>query len=111
MTQFASIGNEAAAYALLDIAREFRARPIGHHSAALAHILSHLRAGPMQGKYCLICIRPHREWVIGRLSGVRGVAPLVEDNRVFASVEEAEWEIFRLRWNAAGLPTIDDNEL
>jgi len=100
-----------ADHGLLDLVREFRACPIGHHSPALARILSHLRAGPMQGKYCLICIRPHREWVIARLSGVRGTAPVVQDNRVFSSVEEAEWEVFKLRWNDAGFPPIDESAL
>jgi len=90
------------------IAQEFRATPIGHHSPALARVLSHLRAGPVAGKYCLICIRPHEEWVIARLSGQRGVPPSLQDNRVFNSIEAAEWEIFRLRWHDAGLPPIDD---
>jgi hypothetical protein len=100
-----------ADHALLDIVREFRACPIGHHSPALARILSHLRAGQIQGKYCLICIRPHREWVIGQFSGVRGVPPKVQDNRVFTSLEEAEWEVFKLRWHNAGLPPIDESAL
>ncbi len=86
------------------IAQEFRAAPIGSHSPALARVLSHLRAGPVAGKYCLICIRPHQEWGIARLSGKRGVPPSVQDNRVFHSIEAAEWEIFQLRWREAGLP-------
>jgi len=101
--------NNAATIALLDLAAEFAACPIGHHSAALARTLSHLRAGQMKGKYCLICIRPHQEWVIGRLSGIRGMPPVVQDNRVFTSLEEAEWEIFKLRWNEAGFPPIDES--
>ncbi|HLZ08698.1 MAG TPA: hypothetical protein VKT80_08935, partial [Chloroflexota bacterium] len=76
--------------------REFRARPIGHHSAELTAMLSILRAGSVEGKYCLICTRPREEWVIARLSGVHGVAPVVEDNRVFHSIEEAEWAVFKL---------------
>lgn len=97
--------------AWLDLVREFRACPIGHHSAELSRVLSHLRAGAMDGKYCIICIRPHANWVIGRLSGVRGEAPVVQDNRVFTSIEDAEWEIFKLRCRAAGLPPIDEAAL
>ncbi len=95
----------------LDLAREFRARPIGHHSAELTALLGILRSGGVKGKYCLISTRPHAEWVIARLSGVRGVAPVVEDNRVFHAIEEAEWEVFKLRWAEECGVTIDEDAL
>jgi hypothetical protein len=90
-------------------AREFRDNPIGHHSKALDGVLSVLRSGPVAGKFCLICVKPHCEWVIGRLSGICGVGPAVLDNRVFESIEAAEWEIFKLRWAAeCGRPLDED---
>jgi hypothetical protein len=93
----------------LEPVREFRARPIGHHSTELTSMLSILRAGDVRGKFCLICIRPHAEWAIGRMSGVRGVAPAIADNRVFRSIEEAEWAIFKLRWaEECGVPLDED---
>lgn len=95
----------------LDPVREFRANPIGHHSAELDAILSLLRGGDVAGKYCLICIKPHAEWVIARLSGQRGVAPRIEDNRVFQSIEDAEWAVFKLRWAAAFGVAIDEDAL
>ncbi len=95
----------------IDLVREFYARPIGHHSPALARLLSHLRAGAIEGKYCLICTEPHRSWVIGRLSAQRGVAPALDDNRIFPSIEEAEWAVFKLRCRDAGLPPIDESLL
>ncbi len=91
------------------IAREFRACPIGHHSAALASVLSKLRAGDVAGKYCLICVKPHAEWAIGVLSSQRGVPPRLADNRVFSSVEAAEWEIFKRRWAQAYGTALDDD--
>jgi hypothetical protein len=86
----------------LDLApvREFFAGPIGHHSAALEAILSILRAGPVEGKYCLITIEPHAAWVVARMSGVRGIPPVPEKDPVFHSIEDAERHIFRLRWEA-----------
>jgi hypothetical protein len=84
----------------LDPVREFWARPIGHHSAELEAVLSILRSGPVAGKYCLICLRPHAEWAIGRISGVRGIAPVRVDGPVFNSIEDAERYVFRLRWEA-----------
>ncbi len=95
----------------LELVREFRARPIGHHSAELTAMLALLRSGAVKGKYCLICTRPHEEWVIARMSGVRGMAPVVEDNRVFGSIEEAEWEVFKLRWAEEIGGPIDEDAL
>ena len=36
--------------------------------------------------------------MIGRLSGVRGEPPEIFEDRVFTSLDEVEWEVFRLRW-------------
>jgi hypothetical protein len=91
--------------------REFRARPIGHHSAELTALLGILRAGGVKGKYCLVCIRPHAKWMIARLSGRYGIAPTVEDNRVFHSIEEAEWEVFKLRWAQECGAALDEDAL
>jgi len=90
--------------------REFWARPIGHHSAELEAVLSILRAGPVAGKYCLIILEPHTTWTIGRISGVRGIAPAYGDAPVFHSIEVAERHIFRLRWQAATGSALHDEE-
>jgi len=84
----------------LDPVREFWVRPIGHHSAALEAVLNILRSGPVAGKYCLICLKPHAQWAIGRISGVRGVPPARIDGPVFTTIEDAERHVFRLRWEA-----------
>ena len=52
----------------------------------------------LKGRYCAIVREPFESWVIGRLSGVRGKAPEVFEDRVFTSLDEVEWEVFRLRW-------------
>ena len=88
--------------------REFFAKPIGHHSPELDAILDILRAGPVGGKFCLICTSPHSAWMIGRMSDVRGTPPVVEDNRVFLSIDDAERAIFRLRWQAETGQVLDD---
>jgi hypothetical protein len=81
--------------------REFWALPIGHHSAELEAVLSILRAGPVAGKYCLIILKPHAAWTIGRISGIRGIPPAYADAPVFHSIAAAERCVFRLRWEAA----------
>jgi hypothetical protein len=82
----------------LHLAREFRQQPVGRRSAGLEQVLNLLRSGPVKGKYCLVCIEPYRRWMLAQISGERGVPPLLHENRIFTSLEDAEWEIFKLRW-------------
>jgi len=56
----------------LPLAKEFRENPVGHHSANLQCILNLFRGEPLEGKYILVCTKPHEEWQLGILSGVRG---------------------------------------
>jgi hypothetical protein len=84
----------------LHLAREFRADPFGRHSPGLTHVLNVMRSDAMAGKYCLVCTRPHQEWRLAVLSAERGVAPAIAHNRVFHSLAEAEWAVFKLRWKA-----------
>ena len=82
-----------------DLVEEFRRQPIGHHSPALQQVLTLFRGGPTEGKYILYCTKPHEEWILGQLPGRRGVPVKLHHNRVFHSLEEAEWEVFKLRWH------------
>lgn len=77
---------------------EFRARPFGRHSPDLQRILNAMRGGPLAGKYVLVCTRPFREWKLARHPGRPGLPIEVVDGPVFASREEAEWAVFKLRW-------------
>jgi len=97
--------------ASLDAARAFRDDPLGRHGPELARIVSLLRSGEVAGKYCLICVKPHAEWMIGRMSGQRGVPPAIDGNQVFTSLEAAEWAVFKLRWQAACGTAIDEEAL
>jgi len=95
----------------LDLVRAFRADPIGRHSPELRSLLSWLRSGAMMDKYCLLIVEPHRAWAIGRFSGVRGAPPTAADNRVFHTVEDAEWAVFKLRWADAGGCAFEEDAL
>jgi len=95
----------------LHLAAEFRERPIGDHSPELERLLSLFRSGPVRGKYCLVCVEPYRRWVLAQLSGERNVPPLLHHNRVFASLAEAEWEIFKLRWHEHTGVVLRDEDL
>ncbi len=81
-----------------DLVEEFLDRPFGHHSGELQRVLNVLRGGPVKDRYVLICTKPHREWVLGQLSGVRGEPVRVLADHVYSSAEDAERAVFKLRW-------------
>ena len=78
---------------------EFRANPIGHHSPDLQRLLNRMRGAPMADKYCLVTIKPNREWQLAKTAGLRG-KPLKMLDKRFTSMEDAEWYVFRARWKA-----------
>jgi hypothetical protein len=87
---------------------EFKKCPIGHHSPGLQRILNLFRGEAMADKYVLICTKPHKEWMLGQLTGVRGERIRMTNqvftsidrmtNQVFTSIDEAEWFVFKQRW-------------
>lgn len=77
---------------------EFLRKPIGHHSPALQRVLNVFRGEPTAGKYVLVCMQPHKEWVLGQLTGERGKPVKILKGQVFRSLEEAERAVFRRRW-------------
>jgi len=90
------------------LAEEFKARPIGHHSTELQRVMNVFRGQPMAGKYVLLCTKPHEEWVLAQLPDRRGQPLRIHHNRVFTSIDEAEWEVFRMRWEHFTGETLPD---
>jgi N,N-dimethylformamidase len=88
----------------LDLAREFKARPFGEHSPDLQYLLNLMRSREVEGRYVLVMTRPHAQWTLARLTeGNHG--PPVLSNTTFDDLATAEWEVFKLRWEAlAGRP-------
>jgi hypothetical protein len=83
---------------------EHRERPIGKHSDELERVLIYLRKHhfEMEGKYILVCTKPHEEWRIATLAGKPGVPPeLLPDS--FQDRYEAEHGLFIKRLADAGL--------
>ena len=77
---------------------EFREKPFGRHSPELLRILNAMRGSPLAGRYVLVCTRPFREWKLARHPGRPGAPIEIIEGYVFSSREEAEWEVFRIRW-------------
>ncbi len=84
----------------LDLAQEFRRKPKGPHSDELQKVLHRMRWSGVTGRWVLITLEPNRRWMLGRLPEKRGAPMETFANRIFTRVEDAEWEIFRLRWEA-----------
>jgi len=80
-----------------NVVEEFRRNPIGPHSPQLQRVVNLFRGAAMAGKHVLVCRVPHKEWVLGQLTGKRG-EPIQMTNQVFHSIDEAEWYVFRQRW-------------
>ncbi len=89
------------------LAEEFKATPIGHHSPELQRVMNLFRGQPQQDKYVLVCTKPHEEYVLAQLQG-RGRPLRIHHNRVFTSIEEAEWEVFKMRWEHFTGETLED---
>src|SRR4051812_7306759 len=87
----------------LDLVEEFRRKPRGPHGEELQKLLHRMRwAGDPDspGRFVLVVTEPGRQWTLGRLPRQRGKPIELLPNRVFGSIAEAEWEVFKLRWEA-----------
>ena len=84
----------------IDLAREFMAVPYGLHSAELQELLNAMRRGPHKGRYAIFSSIPGKQWTLVQLAGERGGAVTFHPDITFASEEEAERHVFRLRWQA-----------
>ena len=81
----------------LDLAREYRARPFGAHSPDLQYLLNLMRTSDVGGRYVLLMTRPHTQWTLARMPASGAGTPL-PTNATFDRLEDAEWAVFRLRW-------------
>lgn len=80
------------------LADEFRRTPIGHHSPDLMRILNVLRYDPSGRQTVLITRVPFAEWILGTLPARRSDPPVLHEDEVFDSREDAEWRVFCKRW-------------
>jgi N,N-dimethylformamidase len=82
----------------LDLAREFRARPLGRHSPDLQALLDIMRHPDNNQNLILVSIEPGR-WVLGERQP-NGLPPRLFENEVFERTEDGEWAAFKRRWQA-----------
>ena len=84
----------------IDLAREFRSNIRGPYSEDLKRLLHRMRAGPQRRRYVLVVRTPFQEWVLGQLPERRGEPIAIQEGKIFTSPDDAEWEVFKLRWRA-----------
>lgn len=77
-----------------EIIEEHRLTPGGQHSATLERLMVYFRTQPQIDKYSVAVIEPFKAYRVVALSGVRGVAPRVVDDKVYATQEEAFHGVF-----------------
>lgn len=89
----------------MDLALEYRDCMRGPYSLELQRVLDRMRSTPLKGRLALVVVEPFRKFALVRLSGERGVAPVPVEGVNYASVSEAEWDIFKRRWQElTGVP-------
>lgn len=80
-----------------EVLEEHRANPLGQHSEALERLLLYFRRHPQPDKYAIEVIEPFKAYRIVALSGHRGVAPRVVEEKVYGSQGEAYHGVFLRR--------------
>lgn len=81
-----------------DLAREFKASPVGPHSSELQKVLNVMRWQPNDGKYVLVATDAGDAWCLGRLPGRRGVKVEIDEDVRFDTIDAGLWHLFKLRW-------------
>lgn len=95
----------------LDLAREFRDRPFGPHSVELQKVLKILRWDPFEDRIIAVQMRHGGPWYLARSTGRKGSPVHVFDGKGFTTPAEAQWAIFRARWERhTGQPLCLDGE-
>lgn len=83
-----------------DLALEFRRTPRGQYSLELQRVLYCMRWGGAGRRHVLVTLAPGRRWMLAQLPARRGEPVTTFPDQVFTSIADAEWAVFRLRWQA-----------
>ena len=81
----------------LDLAQEFKRRPFGRHSADLQRVLNRMRSEPFEGHFVLLHDSRFGPWKLAQF-GRRPQDPIILTGHVFEDRTQAEWTVFKLRW-------------
>ncbi len=79
------------------IVEEHRLNPLGQHSEPLERLLLYFRRQPQVDKYAISVVEPFKAYRIVALSGHRGVAPRLVEEKTYPSEREAYHAVFMRR--------------
>lgn len=80
-----------------EIIAEHKRSPLGQHSEPLERLLLYFRRAPLVDKYAIITVEPFKAYRIVALSGHRGVAPRLVEDKIYTSQEDAYHGVFLRR--------------
>jgi branched-chain amino acid transport system permease protein len=80
-----------------ELIEEHRKKPLGQHSEPLERVLLYFRRAPQVDKYAIIAVEPFKAFRIVALSGQRGVAPRIVEDKIYTSQEDAYHGVFLRR--------------
>jgi branched-chain amino acid transport system permease protein len=80
-----------------EVIEEHRRSPLGQHSEALERLLNYFRRQPLVDKYAIVAIELYKSYRIIAMSGHRGVAPRIVEDKIYTSEEEAYHAVFMRR--------------
>ncbi|VTZ23253.1 Branched-chain amino acid ABC transporter permease [Methylocella tundrae] len=80
-----------------ELIAEHERSPLGQHSEALERLLLYFRRAPQADKYAITVVEPFKAYRIVALSGHRGVAPRVVEDKIYASQNDAYHGVFLRR--------------
>jgi branched-chain amino acid transport system permease protein len=80
-----------------ELVEEHKNCPLGQHSEALERLLVYFRRQPLVDKYAITVVEPFKAYRIVALSGHRGVAPRLVEDKIYGSQDEAYHGVFLRR--------------
>ncbi|MDH3452720.1 MAG: hypothetical protein OEN20_09880, partial [Gammaproteobacteria bacterium] len=84
----------------LDLAREYKRNPLGPHSQDLQKILKIMRWDSAVKRWIAVQIERGGPWYLARTNGPKGHALSVYLEQPCETLAQAQWAIFRQRWQA-----------
>lgn len=80
-----------------ELIEEHERSPLGQHSEPLERLLLYFRRQPLVDKYAIVVVEAFKAYRIVALSGQRGVAPRIVEDKIYASQDEAYHGVFMRR--------------
>ena len=87
-------------------AEEFLRDPFGYRSPGLQRLLNVMRGLGPAGKYVVVCGEPYKSWHLAQLPASRGQPIVAVPGVAYASLAEAERDVFLRRWKDLNGPDL-----